>query len=108
MTHQTLTTKQINMKTIWLASYWNGQYYKITGKTVRIYNDFENVKSNKFLETEMQGELEEENGEYGFTIFGDDYTGQAVLETLTQDINVIKLQLAELEEQETYFKSLEV
>lgn len=94
------------MKSIWLASFWDGQYYQITGKTVQIYNDFENVKANKFLETEMQGELVEENGEYKFTIYGDEYSGEDLLESLPHSIKTMKSKIAELEEQEAYFKSL--
>jgi hypothetical protein len=98
-------------KSIWLASYWNGQFYQIFGNKdgdkVRIYSSFEDVKLDKFNETELESELvKSEDGVYDFNIYGDEYSGEVLLDSLTDSIKTMKSELAELEEMETYFKSI--
>lgn len=99
------------MKTIWLASYWNGQFYQIFGNKdgdkIRIYSSFEDVKLDKFNETRLESDLERgDDGVYDFNIYGDTYSGEDLLKSLADSIKTMKSELVKLEEQETYFKSL--
>lgn len=99
------------MKTIWLASFWNGFFYQIFGENagskIRVYSSFEDVKLDKFNQTELESPLVKgEDDTYEFTIFGEEYDGVEVLNGIQEDIKTMKSEIEELEEMEAYFKSL--